>query len=379
MGLTDFVIRNYRSVRDVWLKLGRMNIIVGPNGCGKSNLYRAVYLMSATARGTLAREIAEEGGMPSILWSGDSGGYERGDRFQLSIITGDLQYDIHCGFVPLALRKTDTIFGNDPEIKLERVLLIKGESRSEILRRGRNEVKVRTAGGKLSDYTLSVPGNESVLANLRDPQSYPHLSRLRAELLGWRFYHQFRTDQDSPLRKVQPAVFTELMHHDGSDFVSALGTIMEAGDCDGLNQAVDEAFPGCRIYFEQTRRGLKLSFRTPGINRSFDASEISDGTLHYFCLLAALHSLKPPPVLAINEPETSIHPDLFEPLARLLCRASLNSQIWVTTHCRDLADFILEYSGCDTIELEKVEGETRLVGRGLGGYKEKFDFDEDED
>jgi predicted ATPase len=80
--------------------------------------------------------------------------------------------------------------------------------------------------------------------------------------------------------------------------------------------------------------------------------------------------LDPPSVLVINEPETSIHPDLFEPLARLLVEASHKSQIWITTHSRDLSDFIVELSGYSPIELEKVAGETKLVGVGLGGYRE---------
>jgi predicted ATPase len=62
-----------------------------------------------------------------------------------------------------------------------------------------------------------------------------------------------------------------------------------------------------------------------------------------------------------------LHPDLFEPLAKLIAQASKNSQLWITTHARELADYILEYTGEAPIELEKVEGETKLVGVRLGG------------
>ncbi len=73
MALTDFQIKNYRSVRNAWLKLPRITVIVGANGSGKSNLYRALHLVSSAASGQLARSIAEEGGMSSITWSGDYG------------------------------------------------------------------------------------------------------------------------------------------------------------------------------------------------------------------------------------------------------------------------------------------------------------------
>jgi predicted ATPase len=101
----------------------------------------------------------------------------------------------------------------------------------------------------------------------------------------------------------------------------------------------------------------------PGFHDPFDARELSDGTLRYLCLLAALLSPRPPSVLALNEPETSIHPDLLEPLARLLLRASRSSQLWITTHSEALAAMIERESGSAPIRLEKVDGETRVVGQ----------------
>ena len=63
-------MRGYRSVRDVHLELGRLNVLVGPNGCGKTNLYRGLRLLADAAEGRLSRSLAEEGGMPSVLWAG---------------------------------------------------------------------------------------------------------------------------------------------------------------------------------------------------------------------------------------------------------------------------------------------------------------------
>jgi predicted ATPase len=99
----------------------------------------------------------------------------------------------------------------------------------------------------------------------------------------------------------------------------------------------------------------------PGFQRPFDAKELSDGTLQYLCLLAALLSPRPPNLLALNEPETSLHPDLFESLAKLIARAANKSQLWITTHSQVLADFILEYAGANPIELEKIDGATKIV------------------
>ena len=91
MGLAEFSIQNYRSIKHAWLKLDRVNVIVGPNGSGKSNLYRAIYLLASTASGRLARNVAEEGGMSSVLWSGK--GADR-KTVELSVKLDNLQYDL---------------------------------------------------------------------------------------------------------------------------------------------------------------------------------------------------------------------------------------------------------------------------------------------
>ncbi len=56
--------------------------------------------------------------------------------------------------------------------------------------------------------------------------------------------------------------------------------------------------------------------------RPLAAAELSDGALAYLCLVAALASYRLPGFIALNEPETSLHPDLVGPLARLIGRAS---------------------------------------------------------
>jgi len=378
LALTDFYIKNYRSVRNAWLKLPRITVIVGPNGSGKSNLYRAMYLVSSTASGQLARSIAEEGGMSSIIWSGDYG-LHNDFSVDLSVKFGDLQYDLTLGMMGLGYEP----FATDLQIKRERVLTYKNGVKSRILNRGAGSIEAREASGVTSDYTMRVAGNESILTGLREPHRYPGLSRLQQEFLGWRFYHHFRTDKDAPLRKPQLAVATAIMAHDGSDLIPAIATIKKWGDWDSFCESLDEAFPGCELQLTETHAGLRLGMRYPGLQRTLDASELSDGTLQYLCLLCAFYSLQPPTMLVLNEPETSIHPDLLEPLARLVVNASKESQIWITTHSTDLSDYILDLSGHSPLVIEKVAGETRLVGVKLGEHPdeqdEDDDYDEDED
>jgi predicted ATPase len=80
------------------------------------------------------------------------------------------------------------------------------------------------------------------------------------------------------------------------------------------------------------------------------------------CLAAALLSPRPPTLLAINEPDANLHPQLYQPLARMLVRAGQYSQVWVTTHSESLAELLLRDGAARVIRLEKRDGATVLAG-----------------
>jgi predicted ATPase len=68
--IIEFSVTGYRSLQDISLRLGGLNVITGPNGSGKSSLYNALHLLARSAEGSLAKTLALEGGMPSVLWAG---------------------------------------------------------------------------------------------------------------------------------------------------------------------------------------------------------------------------------------------------------------------------------------------------------------------
>ena len=360
MTVAEFEVEGYRSLKAVWMRLKRVNVVVGANGCGKSNLYKALHLVAAAAEGRFSRSLAQEGGLKSALWAGARG---KGPvRMRVTVkLDGGLKYELSCG-LPIPGQSP---FPLDPIIKEEEVSLVDRGQKIILLHRKGGIVHARDEAGKRVEYPSVVPDGESVLSELREPHLFPELSKLRQEFLSWRFYHKFRTDDESILRRDAYPTRVMSLSHDASDLAAALATINWVGDSEGLEQAVDHAFPGARLSIEEFDGRLQLQLHMPGFQRAFSAGELSDGTLHYLCLLAALLSPRPAKLLALNEPEASIHPDLLEPLAQLIRMAARESQIWVITHSFKLAKAIEEKCLVEPIFLEKIEGETKISAQRL--------------
>jgi predicted ATPase len=210
------------------------------------------------------------------------------------------------------------------------------------------------------------PSNRSILAELGEPERFPEVFALRERVRRWRFYDGFRTDVDSSLRHPRVSVRTGALAHDGRDLAAALQTILEIGDAPALRAAVSEAFPGSELEIlggDDAR--LQVGLRAHGLLRTLSAIELSDGTLRYLCLLAALMSPRPPELLVLNEPEQSLHPDLLLPLARQIVAASQRSQVWVISHAPRLVADLEDAAGVAALELEREFGETRLCGQGM--------------
>lgn len=379
MQIREIEIIGYRSVHAMRLPLGPLTVVVGPNGCGKSNIYQALQLLPAAAAGQFAHRIVHEGGMSSVLWAGRRHKSEE-NRIKLGVSFEEFRYEMEFGLIPISERPGDLgngldLFKRDPDIKLEKIQFIDGDRKTDLLERKRSAISVRNMDGRKVSFAATFGNSESVLSELREPQKYPELSVLRDEFSRWRFYHDFRTDLHSPIRQPQLATMTPILSNDGCDFVSALATIKSLGDAGYLNDAISRAFPGSSVSIHDDDDDGVLTFEmnVKGLGRPLTTRELSDGTLQYLCLLSALLTPRPAPFMVLNEPETSIHPSLFEPLAELLLTPSESAQILITTHSRELANFIEKKGKAKIIEIEKVDGATRIVGA------KKFDLGDQAD
>jgi len=126
-----------------------------------------------------------------------------------------------------------------------------------------------------------------------------------------------------------------------------------------------DQFGYCSVEIQAQGCLFSLHFQQPGLLRPLSAAELSDGTLRYLLWVAALHTPRPPPLMVLNEPETSLHPDLLPALARLIAGASQRSQVWVVSHASRLVAALREDRQCQLLPLEKTLSQTELVGQDL--------------
>jgi predicted ATPase len=371
-------VSGYRSLRNLVVPLGRLNLITGANGAGKSSLYRALRLLADAAQNAVVASLAREGGLPSTLWAGPE---EIGRRvrqgdyaveptvrrntvsLKLGFAADPYSYAIDLGYPPPA----QAAFPLDPAIKRECIWHGNLYRRSAVLVDRRNRV-VQLApaeGAEENILTANLPSTDSMLASIADPQRAPEMLAVREMVRAWRFYEGFRTDPLSPVRTPQIGTFTPVLSNDGDDLAAALQTIMQFGNAEALSRTIDDAFPGTTIGIEVVGGRFELKLHQHGILRPLSAAELSDGTLRFLLWTAALLTPRAPELMVLNEPETSLHPDLLPALSRLIAFASERTQVVVVAHAESLIRTLEETGKCQRAHLAKSFGETTVSGSTL--------------
>lgn len=386
MTLSAVEIIGYRSIRKIRFPVRQLTVLVGGNGVGKTNLYRSLELLQAAARGTLADEIAREGGLASIFWAGGKNlspdgsfdpmyrtdGYRKGEGNSLRLAASfsdlgdgsfDPTYRMEVSFPP---KLAVAAFPNEAQITAESLDWQQRGKTVSLMERKNAMAWARDAAGRREQAHDDLLASETALAAL---SGRSEIALVRDSLVGWRFFHGFRTDAESPLRRPSRAVTAPTLASDGSNLGAVLATLHHIrGDRVDLDRAVQDAFSGAELVIPAVGDFASFGMRYAEMpKRVFAPHELSDGTLQFLALAGALLSYRLPPFIALNEPENSLHPSLLPVLARLIVKAAERSQVWVVTHARDLADAIAAESGILPREVVRNDDGTWLEGLGTMG------------
>ncbi len=356
------------------LPLEKLNVLIGPNGSGKSNLLEVLALLRA-APTNLAAPVKEMGGTREWLWKGP--GASAPARIEVEFETPPPEMDY---------RHVLTVGANGSrfEVQDERIEEFSAGDIADLDPRrrlplsfyayDRGHPTILQEDGRMRDiHRSTLSPEESILSQVRDPETYPVLHALQEHYEKIVLYQNWAFGPAALLRREQSAHARSDVLADGGENLAAVLSKVRRTSKQALIGSIRKLYEGIEDVHLTVEGGSVLLFLEES-GREIPATRLSDGTLRYLALLAILLHPDPPPLVAIEEPELGLHPDLLPYVAELLVRASERTQLVVTTHSRMLIDALSDHPS-SVVVCEKVDGESRferLDGETLQAWLEKY-------
>jgi predicted ATPase len=338
------------------IDLRPLNVLIGANGSGKSNLVEALSVLRAVPR-DVTLPIRRGGGVEEWFWRGDPP-IARADASTIEVtfesgrvskepIRYALEFESEAGaFVVSSERLVDDL-ARQPE-------------HSGYLHASDGVAALFDLSGEMRVEPTRFDRTHSVLAQLRDPVAYPEVSAVGDALKRILIYRAWSFGPDANIRESCRAdVETSTLLEDFSNLPARLAVLKrDPATKRRLLELLREVSPAYND-IEVTPEGGRLQLYVTEGERNVPAHRLSDGTLRYLALLAIL--LQPGAnLVVIEEPELGLHPDMFPTLRDLLVEASERFQLVVTTHSTQLVDGLTDHAE-SVLVCEKENGTTRLV------------------
>ncbi len=354
MKITQLDIEGFRSLRNVSWFPGDLNVIIGPNGTGKSNLLRFLELISVSAQGKLGKYVQSLGGMDPIVWDGSATSI----KFVLESTPeggelGPEHYELELARL-----------GTGSSYKVEKELLINSYNLRQHTEKKPFKFLERFSKTAIifdeKEPTFTTPEEfvseeESLLSIASGPFiNNRHIPPFQRELASIAVYHDLCTNKDVSVR--QPAIsrMEKRVDPDGQNLISVMHTLY-TGDRDfkkDINSAMQAAFGDDfeeLVFPPASDQRIQMRVRWKSLKREQSAAELSDGTLRFLFLLTVLASPSPAPIIAIDEPETGLHPSMLPLVAEYAVDAATRSQVILTTHSPQFLDAFMGVQPTTTV------------------------------
>ena len=345
-----------------------LNVLIGANASGKSNLIEALSLLAAAPR-NLQEPMRLGGGVLNWLWKGGvptpTATLEVTVAYPVATLHGTpLRYCLSFTGNEWLFQLVDEVVGDGGQTRVD-------DHHSDIyyqysLRQIRpvSDVFDTTPENRFLRLLQAddVRPDQSILSQLRDPFAYPELTYLGDQLRHMRFYREWSVGRDAPVRRPQRSdSYQAALLEDASNLSLVLSDMLNQPAVKAqILERMKDFYPSFNDVNVAINGGaVQTFFHEKGLNHPVPATRLSDGSLRYLCLLSVLCDPEPPPVICIEEPELGLHPDIIPEVAKLLIEASTRSQVFVTTHSDMLVDCLTEIPE-SVIVCEKYDGATKL-------------------
>lgn len=304
--LEQLTVKGFKSIRDQTLGLGRLNVFIGSNGAGKSNLIGVFHFLNRVAAGDLQNYTGETGGADSVLFFG---------RKQSPSLSIDLEFG-----------KGDDANGYEFELRptTEDQFIFSNET---IWYHDRRRYP------KPYSIQLGTGHSEARVQNSTEPVA----GHVRSDLDSYRIYHFHDTSSSARVKQTGDLDDNRRLHPDAGNLPAFLYRLQEkhAGHFQNIEDTIRQIAPFFeRFRLEPSRLNpdkIRLEWKEKGSDAYFNASAISDGTLRFMCLATLLLQPTLPAVILLDEPELGLHPAAISLLAALLESTAQKTQILVAT------------------------------------------------
>ncbi|MBI3492247.1 MAG: AAA family ATPase [Acidobacteria bacterium] len=326
--LDVLTIKNFKSIRDQQLSLGRLNVFIGGNGSGKSNLISVFHFLSRIATRQLQTFTGIAGGADRILHFGRR--VSRSLAIKLMFAEG-----AHANGYAIELVPTD----EDRFIFEQETVEYQDKRRydrpyRDLIGSGHAEAKLSTSENKIAKY-------------------------VRVDLQTYRIYHFHDTSAEARVKQTASVDDNKILHPDAANLAAFLYRLKKTDpNCFTLIEStVRQIAPFFdRFDLEPDRlntRSIKLEWREKGSDAVFTAQALSDGTLRFICLATLFLQPSPPPVILIDEPELGLHPAGVTVVASLLQSAATKTQVLAATQSVTLVN---QLTPEDVWVVDRIEG-----------------------
>jgi len=364
------------------IPLESLNVLIGPNAAGKSNLIEAIDFLR-TSYGDLTYPIRQGGGIEEWLWKGAS-------KIPVAEVEATVFYPR--GIMPLRHRLAFTMTGQRFELVDEAVENERPEASNLTdirfyyrYQSGHPVISVYPDAAENGSETRAerklrredMALDQSILSQRKEPDLYPEITYLANQYAKVRVYRDWNLGRYTPPRMPQKADLPEdFLLEDASNLGLVINHLEHQTGfrtlfLDKLKE-FHETFEDISVKIHAG--SVQIFLHEKDLNAPVPATRLSDGTLRYLFLLVILCHPDPPPLVCIEEPELGLHPDILPSLADLMIEASNRMQLIVTTQSDILVDALTDVPEAVMV-CDKEDGATamkRLNREDLEAWLEKY-------
>ena len=329
------------------IELEPLNVLIGRNSAGKSNLIEAISILKATPT-DLPAPFRQGGGINEFLWKGEGSNSIANIDVILNYSERHrkiLHYNLSITEVGQRLELVDEFLQNkEPYLGEEDVYFYyRYQNGRPVL----NINRITDDGGTFERHLRreDLILDQSVLSQRKDPDLYPELSYVSTEFSKIGLYRHWQMGRNSEPRNAQKA---DLPLHplleDGSNLGLFLKNLQRKLGQRKIIEYMEKFYEEAEELDVSIYGGtVQIFIREKGLIQPIPATRLSDGTLRYLFLMALLLDPTPPPLICIEEPELGLHPDILPTIAEMLIEASQRTQLIVTTHSDSLVSALSQY------------------------------------